>query len=820
METKILKRDEDEQDFIGMDNAAGEHAPRKSMRERAIEDMEREYDEMIIKLEAENLVKRRDLEQQSEGRQSEIEEFEQRDLARAEMEAQLARKDEELSASKFSLDSISRNLKNAITRRKRLMNNQESQKKRKGILENDITTCIEAIELITEKLNLLNEEAPENLAEIQKVEEQKAEKENDLEKRNQELAAVCAKIQENDRILLDINNEIRNYGEEQERVKTECERLKTERDEQRSELEITLRRDRGEEPEWYQDYLKAKSSYDKSASELAAAEEGRANAREQIDSMVQVQIEGEDGSVSEALYDASGEGRGYAENESAQKQLDVIREEVKVENQLKNSEALKEVNQNTIPTFLNYNPETGNEYQQEEEVQDSNLLANDINKLMTDENIASIKKLATSLKGNSIINGIDSLLTKTGKFEEPLKKILEKIENADFQAMRAYVLDLINRYASPEFRSESPLAYEIASMIFSTLGDLLNLGDKGDLSAGSGIDAAIGDFGNAHLGEIAGKVLSTISGMLNWKDILAFAGKQAIKLAAKGNRVSGAASHIADSGKSFIGIFENVSNGIALGSEEEIMRKQGNEKYARIISGAKSAAYSQSVQNITNTASGLTKGFVKVSLGGTAGGVINLGIGIAATAINKIIGWGFKKSDKNSVLNSPQVLGGVNYDKKLVKEEKFNEILKRVSGITSKDKVYGAIKTVDAISLHAAMKKSYANADHTADRVLADLGFANRDKYPEVSVYDIMKKSGHEPKGGDWRQELKDALLVEGEDYKTLGNAVMDKVKSGAKKGWNYVKSTVSTGISWIGQKLRGFFDIRENRRGQYAVMA
>lgn len=489
------------------------------------------------------------------------------------------------------------------------------------------------------------------------------------------------------------------------------------------------------------------------------------------------------------------------DNDSAQS--DAAREEEKVENQLKNSEALKEINKDTIPEFLNYDPETGE--QSKDEKKASGQTADNIGKALTEDSLKLIKKLAGTLKGNNIIIGIDDALTKTGIFDKPLNGILETIENAEFDNMRSAVLGLVNDYQKPEFRSENPLTYEIANLIFPTLGSVLDWANKDEFAAPD----------NAQLGRAAESMLTTMTEMTAWQEILDFLGSQGVSSIADKNGVTKGQAHMIDAKKSFADIFGEASKGYGLGKERDSMREQGNEKYARILSGARGAVYSRSVKNITGTASSVGKGFnSEYNENETAQSGASLGISVAATAINKIINWGFKRADKSSVLNSPQVFGGISYNKKLVKEDRFNEILRRVSGIVTKDKVYGAVKTVDAIALHAAMRKSSKNEDQTADKVLADLGFADRSLYPQVSVYDIMKSSGHEPAGGDWRQELKNSLIMEKKDTRTTRQKIWDFTKSAAKTGWNIVKVATKSGLPWLSQKIGSYLSKKSGWQG------
>jgi hypothetical protein len=279
----------------------------------------------------------------------------------------------------------------------------------------------------------------------------------------------------------------------------------------------------------------------------------------------------------------------------------------------------------------------------------------------------------------------------------------------------------------------------------------------------------------------------------------------------KNNVVKKMASNFTESGKMGLEGINGFVNAHNIKKETEEMKKSGDanaDKYMRIMSGARKASMSNGATTLVKTAGNVAQGFATSFLGEKAGKAVSLGITIGTAIINKLIGKKFETSQRNEVLNSAYALGGVQYNEKLVKEEKFNQILKKVSGITSKEKLYGAIKTVDAISLHAAMRKSYQKPDHTADRALTNLGISDRSVYPKISVYDIMKRSGHEPTGGDWRQELKDSMVVDGKDYPSAASVIKGGLKKVGKSALNGVKSA----WSWVTGKVSNLFSKKNDK--------
>ena len=108
MDNKLLMDDRDRQSIMEQEHETevtnepeGGEKPKKSIRERAIDAMEQEYQAKITQLEAETQKKKDALEQQSLGRTKEIEALTKRDQARAEMESFLTQKDDGIPGTRL-----------------------------------------------------------------------------------------------------------------------------------------------------------------------------------------------------------------------------------------------------------------------------------------------------------------------------------------------------------------------------------------------------------------------------------------------------------------------------------------------------------------------------------------------------------------------------------------------------------------------------------------------------------------------------------------------------------------------------------------------
>jgi hypothetical protein len=192
--------------------------------------------------------------------------------------------------------------------------------------------------------------------------------------------------------------------------------------------------------------------------------------------------------------------------------------------------------------------------------------------------------------------------------------------------------------------------------------------------------------------------------------------------------------------------------------------KRGKVGNARILgegavqkSIAKVGGYIDFAKNAISTL------FSGKGIGGMAVTVGMIGVGIAAHVISDKI---MSKKRKKEVLYSPEVLGGIDYDKKVVNDQMFEDILAQETGITSLDGLYDAIRITDAINLHRNAKfvAKYGINDIDTIATMQGLGYSDTSKYADLKLQDIFGKMGYK---GDWKDGLNKATLKKGIDYDT-----------------------------------------------------
>lgn len=191
-------------------------------------------------------------------------------------------------------------------------------------------------------------------------------------------------------------------------------------------------------------------------------------------------------------------------------------------------------------------------------------------------------------------------------------------------------------------------------------------------------------------------------------------------------------------------------------------RELGQSGYARFLETAAVEKAVAQFEGYVDAAKGtLSVIFALTGVGGLLATGIALAAGIAA---KKIAGAVRRSAQKNKVLDSPEVLGGIDYNKNLISDEDFENILANVTGINNKDSLYSAIKITDSINIHGAMRRSLADPDPDVDAALSGLGFSDKSKYRDIRLKDLQKKIGY---SGDWRQDLRHAVEIKGVDYDT-----------------------------------------------------
>lgn len=182
---------------------------------------------------------------------------------------------------------------------------------------------------------------------------------------------------------------------------------------------------------------------------------------------------------------------------------------------------------------------------------------------------------------------------------------------------------------------------------------------------------------------------------------------------------------------------------------------------------------SQTILSDTLTvATGLTNQALKLG--------VSVGAGLTK-AIHKAVQ---EAKTKEELLNNPNILGGINYDKNLISDEAFNRILSDTIGINSKDDLAKTIHTMDAIDLHRAAKATKGK-DKDVTRSMYALGFKDVHSWDKVKVEDILKKTTGEEK--DIKQELRASTEKEGFHFSSFFKKIWHSIV-GTRSGEDKVK--------------------------------
>lgn len=149
-------------------------------------------------------------------------------------------------------------------------------------------------------------------------------------------------------------------------------------------------------------------------------------------------------------------------------------------------------------------------------------------------------------------------------------------------------------------------------------------------------------------------------------------------------------------------------------------------------------------------------------------GVGGLAITAASIALKlaiKLIGGALiRKGTTKEILNSPHVLGSLQYDKNIIKDKHFNRLFAQVTGLNSKDNLATALKVVDGIDLHRSMRQSLLVPNPDTYIAMTKLGYPDPLAYPKITLSDLLAKTGVKD---DWRQTLRNTIEIKGLDYNT-----------------------------------------------------
>lgn len=616
----------------------------------------------------------------------------------------------------------------------------------------------------------------------------------EIGKDSEEYTELPEKIQNSTKRIGSLTQEIKKNEEELKQLSEEVERQKIEYRENQSAYKEDEKKN--EQPDWYLEYKSAKEELAQSEQEYLSVQAQKENAMETARSMQTYQITDEDGNTYMAMLGETGEY--YSERGEKDKIVKAMAEEKKVESEIKAAPIFKVVNKDTITETQNYNPKTGQKDEEGGKTDDSG--AAKVLAELSEENIMSIKTSVAAIKESTVVIRLNQLFP-------------ERVANLNYylDGIASFGLDMAKPLAAGthtflEYAKGSKADLVLAmvgDILADTLAGLLDFSDKGEEKTYfQDLGFEKGESSYATQGATIAWGLEKLVGLLNSGTILSAAAsivKQFVPSSLKSS-----VKHAKNGLKDAIAAGEQFANALYFSDEIKSQKLLKNADYERLMIGAKNAAYTSGIKSAVSAPMNAAKAavsFVTTPIKGIGGTLIRSGTSLAFSAVNAIlnalIGWGMGKKDKKEIFQLPQVFGNVKYDTDLVNDDKFDEILKNVTGITNKDKVYNAIKIMDGVALHSKMMGSITKPDYEVERILSLLGYKDRTKYGNITVNDLIKKTGYSPSGADWRRDLARTLQMEGKEYQTFGG----QIGAGVSGVWKEAKAGVKTGFGLRNKK-------------------
>lgn len=747
----------------------------------------------------------------SKGKRKKIADIEERDKHIAEREAALKKQNTAIESARFEIESIKKSKENLISSKKTKSNTEieQGENKEKSSVEikaaeKAVNTRKEIIQAVTSK----KEKAQKQLQVLKEEEEKKGLKDElvkiikaadeMLKSQNEELAKEEATLKEKQTAMESAEAQMKQAGEDVKSIEAQIakyDELLKQKEEELKKLEELHKKDtqgwdeykedqeERKKEKWYQDYLAEKNKLDAINSEIASNEEALASAQSQDGTRFKFKTVGESGNGHTVMVDSmTGEGMTLGEKTSED---EAVAEETRVEEALKNAPVLKDLNKDELPKYIGYNPKTGemggapkedgktNEAAKKEEQKEPDKKdESDAAKGSEDE-----AKAVDKILSNKTREYLDTLMARSIGFQ-PIQTLTIDLRDNGMEKAHKTVIDIMDKVRSANAGDK---ASQIMLMITTSI-DVLFDGDKDD-NLLAGLEAKKAESLSEKVSKQ--KVYDILLKGLELPDeILREGPKQ--NMSSDKSDVQNATDYIANSKKDVKDVMKVISKSIdthkLLGEAKAFKGK--NDQFARMLEGAYRQQVGETTAGAVNTGLSIAQKAVNTFAGlgdGTLSKVINGVFNGVGMLTNKVASSIAQKRDKSKVLDSPEVLGNVKYDKKKVPDYKFNSILKRVSGITSKDGLYNVVKVTDAVTLHSNMKAN--KADPIVGRVMSDLGYKDQTEYDKVKVTDILAKTGHPT--GDWRGELRKSMVDNGQtEKKTFGQ----KVKGFAKKAWGGIK--------------------------------
>ncbi|MDO5331435.1 MAG: hypothetical protein Q4E99_02035 [Bacillota bacterium] len=233
--------------------------------------------------------------------------------------------------------------------------------------------------------------------------------------------------------------------------------------------------------------------------------------------------------------------------------------------------------------------------------------------------------------------------------------------------------------------------------------------------------------------------------------------------------------------KSCRAIAENKIAGTEQLKAMKEMLEAGHNRFASIMKQAANQSKIEEVKGIVDlTTNAVIVGAQAIS--GVTSVVGKVGLTLGSKIVKGVYSAVKNKQSKEEYLNDPRILGDINYDKNIVSKDEFNQILKTVTGIKSKDHLANALHTVDAIDLLKTAKETKGKNKEVLKSMKA-MGFKQVSKWDKVKVADILKKTTG--KSMDAKKTLRDATEKSGFHFGSFFQRVWQKItntKSGRSR--------------------------------------
>lgn len=219
----------------------------------------------------------------------------------------------------------------------------------------------------------------------------------------------------------------------------------------------------------------------------------------------------------------------------------------------------------------------------------------------------------------------------------------------------------------------------------------------------------------------------------------------------------------------------------------EEMLKAGHKRFQSIMTSALQKTKSDKAEAVIDLTTNLVVASTHIATG-IDKSLLSRAAGIAGGAAKFIHGIVAGKKNMDEILNTPEILGGIQYDKNLISDAAFDRILHSVVGVNSKEDLLKAMKVVDAIDMVRAAKDYKNNPNADIAKELSGLGFKDASKFNKITVGDILSRTLSKEKVNA-RTVLRNSVETEGFHFTSFVKKIWHSI-FGTRSGEDNIKRT------------------------------